>query len=203
MESLLFAEAANLRQTGDFGAAIDRFKELAGPASDFVAGFQRTAVARSAVARYILRELERARRRTEEVSVEGADSVHVEHIYPRSPSANPWDDHDRFVHRIGNLTLLDRILNVSIRNADFATKKKEAYSKSELLITKDLLAYENWTPEDIEQRQTQLSALAFDVWKFPGEARPLAEDVSADLEPSERDDVEALPIDHLPSDSGD
>ena len=53
---------------------------------------------------------------TAEVTVAGADRVHVEHIYPQSPlEGNRWEEHDRYVGRLGNLTLLDKRLNEQIK----------------------------------------------------------------------------------------
>ena len=90
MESTLYSAASELRKTRDFGAAIDKFAALAPGAGESVVGFRRASVRRIATARYLLREIEHAKRRTQEVKVAGTDRVHVEHIYPRSPEGQKW-----------------------------------------------------------------------------------------------------------------
>lgn len=126
---------------------------------------------RIATARYLLREVEHAKRQTKEVAVEGTDRVHVEHIYPQTPTSK-WSNHSSVLNRLGNLTLLSRRLNISIANSDFATKKLKGYAASDLLLTKELLSYQVWDTAAIDARQRDLSDWIFDIWKFPGEAAP-------------------------------
>jgi hypothetical protein len=85
MESAVYRIAANLRDDTDFGAAVDALADLSPDAADFVSRFQRAAVSRMTTARYLLREIEHSMRRTQEVSVEGTDRVHVEHIRKHRP----------------------------------------------------------------------------------------------------------------------
>ena len=84
METTVYEAAANLRKTKDFDAAVAALAALAPDAEDFVARFQRASVSRIATARYLLREIEHVKRRTQEVAVEETDRVHVEHIYPQT-----------------------------------------------------------------------------------------------------------------------
>jgi Protein of unknown function (DUF1524) len=106
METTVYEVAANLRQTKDFKAAVAALAELTPDANDFVVAFKRISVSRIATARYLLSEIEHAKRRTQEVLVEGADRVHVEHIYPLTPATQKWPNHASIVNRLGNLTLL-------------------------------------------------------------------------------------------------
>jgi hypothetical protein len=172
MESTIYEAAANLRKTKDFDTAVAALAALAPDADDFVTRFQRATVSRIATARYLLREIEHAKRRTEELSVEGTDRVHVEHIYPQAPDGAKWPNHAQVVNRLGNLTLLGKRLNTSIKNADFPTKKEKGYSGSDILMTRELLARDTWDAAAIEERQRELSNWVFDIWKFPGEAVP-------------------------------
>jgi hypothetical protein len=172
MESTVYDTAARLRKTKDFDSAVIALASLAPDASDFVERFQKASVSRIATARYLLREIEHAKRSTEEVSVEGPHRVHVEHIYPQTPASDKWSNHTAMINRLGNLTLLAKGLNISIKNADFATKKEKAYGDSEILMTKELLKVGAWSPAAIEKRQRELSTHVFEVWKFPGEAPP-------------------------------
>lgn len=172
MESTIYEVAANLRKTKDFDAAVAALAALAPDADDFVARFQRASVSRIATARYLLRELEHAKRRAQELSVEGTDRVHVEHIYPQTPDGARWPNHAQMINRLGNLTLLGKRLNTSIKNADFATKKEKGYEGSDILMTKELLARDTWDAAAVDERQRELSNWIFEIWSFPGEAPP-------------------------------
>ncbi len=190
MESTVYEVAAKLRKTKDFDAAVSALADLAPDPADFVARFQRASVSRIATARYLLREIEHAKRRTQEVAVEGTDRVHVEHIYPQTPDGPKWPNHAQVINRLGNLTLLGKRLNTSIKNADFATKKKDGYAGSDILMTKELLSLDTWDAAAIDERQRELSGWVFEIWKFPGEAPPpekaepeaTSEDETAELE---------------------
>jgi hypothetical protein len=118
--------------------------------------------------------------------VEGTDRVHVEHIYPQTPAGQKWLNHATIINRLGNLTLLGKRLNASIKNANFATKKRDGYGGTDILMTKDLLAREVWDTTAINERQSELSKWVFDIWKFPGETPPSEQDEPASaVTPSE------------------
>jgi hypothetical protein len=167
LESVVYRVARDLRQDRDFGAALTQLRELAPTDQEFVAQFGRATIARRASARYILRELEHRKRRTQEVQVEVPERVHVEHIYPQNPRDEKWPNHNAVINRIGNLTLLGAPLNVAIRNADFDTKKRDGYAGSDLLLTQELLAYDAWDSGAIDQRQDELSQHVLGIWSFP------------------------------------
>lgn len=172
MESTVYDVAAKLRADKDFDAGIATLAALAPDPADFVSRFERVSVSRITTARYLLREIEHAKRITQEVSVEGTDRVHVEHIYPQTPAADRWPNHGAMINRLGNLTLLGKRFNTSIKNADFPTKKEKAYADSDILMTKDLLNRETWDAAAVDERQRELAAWAFDIWHFPGEPPP-------------------------------
>ncbi|MGH2778415.1 MAG: DUF262 domain-containing protein [Actinomycetota bacterium] len=199
LESTIYSVAAKLRKDKDFDAAVAALQEFAPDADDFVGRFARASVSRIATARYLLREIEHAKRVTEEVAVELGDRVHVEHIYPQTPEVGErWQNHAQMINRLGNLTLLGKRLNTSIKNADFATKKEKGYKSSDILLTKELLAHDAWSPEAVEARQQEVSALVFGIWKFPGEAAPDAV-VAGDLtDLVEHDEADAQTLDELP-----
>jgi uncharacterized protein with ParB-like and HNH nuclease domain len=172
MESRVYDLAAKLRADKDFGAATEALAMLAPDATEFVARFARASVPRITTARYLLREIEQAKRETQELAVEGTDRVHVEHIYPQTPAADRWTNHAAMINRLGNLTLLGKRLNTSVKNADFPTKKEKAYAGSDILMTKELLAHDVWDAAAVESRQKELSNWAFQIWHFPGEEPP-------------------------------
>lgn len=199
LESTVFNVAAALRSDSDFDSAIVKLQTLSPDAASFVAGFRRASVSRIATARYLLREIEHAKRVTGEVKVDEPDRVHVEHIYPQKPEATDrWASHSAYISRIGNLTLLGRSLNTSIKNAGFATKKEKGYDKSDLLLTQELMSVDTWGPEAVDARQIELSSWVLGIWSFPKEetpavpveaAPPTAEAGGVDEEPDELPEV--------------
>jgi Protein of unknown function (DUF1524) len=192
MESTVYEVAAKLRKPKDFDAAVSALADLAPDPEDFVARFQRASVSRIATARYLLREIEHAKRRTQEVAVEGTDRVHVERIYPQTPDGPKWPNHAQVINRLGNLTLLGKRLNTSIKNADFATKKKDGYASSDILMTKELLSLDTWDAAAIDERQRELSGWVFEIWKFPGEA-PAPEKAEPEATSEDKAELEQLP----------
>ena len=98
--------------------------------------------------------------------------MHVEHIYPQTPDGEKWPNHVQVINRLGNLTLLGKRLNTAIKNADFATKKKDGYAGSDILMTQELLSIESWDAGAIDERQRELSNWVFDIWNVPDEAAP-------------------------------
>lgn len=198
METTVYEVAADLRKAKDFDAAVAALAALVPEAEDFVNRFERARVSRIATARYLLREIEHAKRRTQEVTVEGTDRVHVEHIYPQTPDGPKWPNHAQVIDRLGNMTLLGKRLNTSIKNADFATKKKEGYAGSDILMTKELLPLDTWDTAAIHSRQHELSKWGFEIWKFPGEKPPTRDDNAVEAEAEPAAEGEMAELDQLP-----
>lgn len=165
LETVVFNIAKDLRQTNNVNAAINAAKEFAPSDDEFVERFKTAQIQNRGQARYVLRELEHAKRVTAELAVEAPDRVHVEHIYPQSPQAK-WPNHTSVVDRLGNLTLLSRRLNVTIKNSDFETKRPY-YEQSDLLLTRELLDCVEWDRTTIDSRQSRLSEYALAIWNFP------------------------------------
>lgn len=167
LESVAYDVAQQLRQSRDFEEAVDAFRAVSPADARFAADFVMASVSRRAAARHILRRLEYRLRATEEIDVGPPSRVHVEHIYPQTPTAgNKRPNHVSIVNRLGNLTLLSRKLNMSIRNGEFEAKR-DAYALSELLLTRQLTGYADWTDAEIDRRQKALSELATEIWSFP------------------------------------
>lgn len=119
-------------------------------------------------------------------------ALEIEHILPDTPeaelrqsftSANPGKPYDEYKVRLGNLTLLEKPINIVAGNGFFERKKPE-YAKSGNYLTRSiaglspvgknssitrinekLRAFDNWSALDIEQRQDMLIALGKDVWR--------------------------------------
>lgn len=176
IESTVYGVARSLRETKDYGAAVAALQEFAPSAEEFVGSFAKATVSRAATARYLLREIEHAKRQTQEVKVETPDRVHLEHIYPQKPEQGArWPNHAAMINRLGNLTLLGKSLNTSVRNSAFAVKKEKAYETSDILMTEELLEYQDWSSEAVSNRQQELASWAFEIWSFPDEAKPEVE----------------------------
>ena len=120
-----------------------------------------------------------------------AKTVEVEHILPQSPNQeviDSFDNRDRyfeFIEMLGNLTLLEKTINTSVSN-DVFSKKLPGYSQSSYLLTKslarvpqvgintqlnraveNLISFDKWDSNSIEQRQIMLANLAAEVWDMP------------------------------------
>jgi Protein of unknown function DUF262/Protein of unknown function (DUF1524) len=174
-ERIVFSLAEELRESGDFAAALDSLRAAPPSDDDFESAFAKAIIPRANTARYLLTEFERRRWQNQEIAVEGADHVHVEHIYPQSPPAT-WraENHDQIIDRAGNLTLLGRPLNQALANAKFSTKRDNearGYRTSELKITLELTqppydTLEYWTSNEIDERQARLAEEARVIWKI-------------------------------------
>lgn len=169
LENVVFELARTLRTQPDSKAAIETLRNFAPDDDGFATAFQTAIVTDRSIARYILREIESSRRTTEELEVALPPRVHVEHIYPQTPRPGErWIEHTNALNRLGNLSLLSRKLNTTIKNASFP-EKKPYYAQSELYITQDLAQFDNWSPSKIAERQIALSQNVAAIWRFPDE----------------------------------
>ncbi|ELS0448351.1 DUF1524 domain-containing protein, partial [Enterococcus faecalis] len=134
----------------------------------FVNNFQIFSSKTNNVIRYLLRKINNYN--TQEVRIiDDAKTVHVEHILPKKIKEGQWcdfteDEHNEYLWRLGNLTLLGQEYNIKAKNKTF-NEKKEMYEKSSIDITKDLLVNDHWTIEEISNRQKQFAEIAIDIWK--------------------------------------
>lgn len=100
--------------------------------------------------------------------------LEIEHILPDNPDAslrqyfisqNPGIDYDEYKNRLGNLTLLEKPINIVAGN-DFFQKKAAEYKKCKNYLTSSI-AQINTVRLDgasIENRQDILMSLAREVW---------------------------------------
>jgi hypothetical protein len=138
---------------------------------EFEASFSAWKVTRGAVARYLLRALEMAQRGEQEPELvvnDDADQVNLEHIFPKSAKRADWptfspDDHRLYVHRLGNMCLLQKGPNGRIGNKPWGIKRA-ILSASSLRLTAQAATCLSWTKETIESRQKELAKLAISTW---------------------------------------
>lgn len=128
-------------------------------------------------------------------SLEPYTKLEIEHILPNKPEdelrimwaiENPGIDYDDYKNRIGNLTLLEKPINIVAGNGYYSAKKS-AYSQSKNYLTSSLVGLANvgqntsisrintkletfsdWNSSNIDKRHEMLINLAHDIWKtFP------------------------------------
>lgn len=103
------------------------------------------------------------------------DVVSVEHIMPQQPAPNSqwlsWvpdaQQHQRWVHRLGNLTLLSRKKNSSASNYEFDKKKNAYFTKggvSSFAMTTDVLQHLDWTEDVMTNRQARMLKALEEHW---------------------------------------
>ncbi len=120
-------------------------------------------------------------------------SLEIEHILPDTPSAelldyfsryNPDSDYEEYKCKLGNLTLLEKPINIVASNDYFKVKCKE-YRKSKYYLTssiaeltvvgnntsinrvnKLLMSFDDWNAAAIDERQSMLMRLAKEIWKI-------------------------------------
>lgn len=117
------------------------------------------------IAKYILGRIEKFES-TADIDV---DASTLEHILPDRPSeAWSWADIkiQQFKYRLGNMTLLEAGKNKDLGNASFA-EKKEVYKTSTVPMTLKIgnSDIEEWTEENIENRQREMAKRAKGIWK--------------------------------------
>jgi hypothetical protein len=167
LESLAFSCAASISSGISFAQALVILRGISPSSEEFDQKFAKLSFSRAEhrVAQYLLRTIEEHMAASGENFVAGPDRVHLEHIYPQNPKdGERWEQHDLYVTRFGNLTLLGKPLNQQIKNSDFATKRQQAYCNTRLAVTQALLKHETWTPTAVEQRQLELAEAAEILW---------------------------------------
>ena len=119
------------------------------------------------VLRYILIKLNDSYSREIKTNMQ-PEQVNIEHIMPKK--MQKWGDshiseadHEKYLWRLGNLTLLGDDYNKKASNNVFAEKRAE-YGKSDIALTKEVCDYDTWSIETILQRQKQMAKLAVKVW---------------------------------------
>jgi Protein of unknown function DUF262/Protein of unknown function (DUF1524) len=100
-----------------------------------------------------------------------SDSGTVEHILPTNPSSGwestfPRETWERYVDRIGNLTLLEPALNRDIGNGEFLAKRA-TYAQSRYQLSSVIPDHvgDEWTPAKLEARQARMARRATHLWR--------------------------------------
>jgi uncharacterized protein with ParB-like and HNH nuclease domain len=164
---LLFAKLAS-KLSGShmkFEEIAKEFKNEMLSDEEFKSHFLVSSIKKAPVAKFILRKISNYNQK-ETVIHPSNMKIHLEHIMPKNKSH--WkvheDIHQKYLNRLGNLTLLADEYNKSIKNKPFADKKK-VYEKSKIDMTKKLASYKEWPSSRIEERQKEMFEIANEVWK--------------------------------------
>lgn len=109
------------------------------------------------------------------------DQVTVEHVLPQTPRPDStwvkWmpseQERQGWVHRLGNLALLNRKKNSSASNYEFDRKKHAYFSKGGACafpLTTQVLQQAEWNGPVLQARQASLLKLAEDHWQLAARA---------------------------------
>jgi len=147
----------------------EKLKDAVVSDEEFKDKFSKWSLESSTISRYVLYELENlyAGKRNEELRP--VTKLTWEHILPVKYEEfwPDFSDPENYVKRLGNMTILKRKLNSTIKNKDFATKKEQAYESSALEINVQTVNSEDeWTPEIINERQKKFAEKAVEIWSF-------------------------------------
>lgn len=104
------------------------------------------------------------------------NTLAIEHVMPRKWHAH-WesdliytdDQRDKFVHTLGNLTLLTGRLNSSVSNGPWKDKRHGLQQHDVLLLNRKLLesAKEDWSNSSIVSRTGELIEMIIGIWPVP------------------------------------
>ena len=140
------------------------------------------------ICKYLLHEIEIASNPKEHIPYEQGT---IEHICPQKLDKawkeylsvrNSLEDHELFVHKIGNLTLTG--YNSELSNNSFKEKSSQ-YKKSNYSITKEIGEYQEWSNLQIEDRSKKMAKMCLDIWSLPEEynvEKKTKDDITYDLE---------------------
>ena len=100
----------------------------------------------------------------------------VEHIWAQSASADLSEDetleHQRNVHKLGNLTIASKSWNSSMGSKPFAEKRYSAdpcqpcYANSSLWVQKELAKKCEWNSETVKEREDRIVNFALQRWNI-------------------------------------
>ncbi len=181
----LFAKLCAVSPANPVQATRNAYRELCPLDDKFRDEFATTGFTSNVIdrARYCLEQIEMSKHGSyDELQVLGAEDVHVEHIIPQKIKTKKAKDefgdwitylgdkaevhHQKYVSRIGNLTIFAGTLNIGASNNPFM-KKKQAYKESGLKLTQELLRMSQFKFKNVEQRSKDLADVAVGLWPMP------------------------------------
>ena len=168
---------------------INELKDKDEP-DDFIYDFKnKFEPKKDAYAKYVLQEIT-IKLGSKYSDVQPEDSLTLEHILPQKPDITDWKENDffngytgdetqkkfeKFIYKLGNLTLLKFVINSAIKNKSFDKKKnyvdtdgsEKGYNSSQLEINlKTVMTETEWTAKIIEDRTENFADLAEKIWSL-------------------------------------
>jgi hypothetical protein len=104
-------------------------------------------------------------------------TISVEHVCPQTiPEDSEWaewysdpEHHSTWLHRLGNLVLLNFRKNSSARNFDFDTKKSTYFAPDDacaFTLTSEVRDCKSWKPKRVKKRQAKLLKRLAKTWQL-------------------------------------
>ncbi len=172
---VLIAASQHIRAAGraDAQEVFQRFLNPLYPDdSQFHSAFSRRAIRYNGLARYVLNKLNHQITRPGGTAAQ-PQITDLEHILPKRFQRNWTVDRkdfpggpEKYVHRLGNMTLLTTNLNRELGNQPYEVKR-QAFAQEALEITRMLADEPRWTAEAIGRRQNWMAGLAIKIWRCP------------------------------------
>jgi hypothetical protein len=141
--------------------------------SQFHSAFSRKVLRNNAQARFILAKINDYLSPNPSLRTQADPfATDLEHILPKRFD-NSWEatrrdfpgGADKYVYRLGNMTLIAAKLNRELGNADFETKKR-VFASDCLAITQRVVNAKKWTADEIKSRQNWLASIACKIWRY-------------------------------------
>ena len=86
---------------------------------------------------------------------------------PLEPRAAAAATRERYIPRIGNLTMVHYGVNRSLQNHAFDAKRQAFFEHSHLQLNRALTAAKGWSEEAIQDRGEKLFGFALKLWRSP------------------------------------
>lgn len=138
---------------------------------EFCLSFERQSMGREYVVFYVFKRLEEELDTEKKTRERGP--VHIEHVMPQTLN-DEWktllgsrvEEHQEYVNKWGNLTLLGGRKNIAASNQPYE-QKRAIYRTSRFQMTQQLAESSRWDLDAISNRQRSLAEHADRVWTVP------------------------------------
>ena len=140
--------------------------------------FENISVKESSRVQLILRRIELHLNDRDVDYFKNTDNLWVEHILPKTMGQLYWNDywtslqHEQFLNRLGNLTLLYKPDNIRVGNKPYYPTKVRDYARSSLSISNSEEIWgaarekntQVWNKHSVIERQQALAEIAVNIW---------------------------------------
>ncbi|MEM7327742.1 MAG: HNH endonuclease family protein [Pseudomonadota bacterium] len=142
----------------------------------FEESFKIKSISKSAVARYILKEInDKLMEGSAQEVRSDTNQISLEHVLPKKFDPKDWSEFSEeeevdvadYVNRLGNMTLLTSGVNRRAANNSFAEKLTTYLEEGTdaLLISEYIFGQSDWKSSNVEQNQAKLARVAKRVWR--------------------------------------